>query len=299
MKAVADPSVAHRAPLRLRGAELRFGTRTFVMGILNVTPDSFSGDGLLADERQRLGSSFVAEAVDRAGRMVAEGADIVDVGGESTRPGHEPVTADEEAARVVAVVGALRAALPDVPISIDTTKDAVAEAALDAGADIVNDVAAVSSDGALARVAAARRVPYVITHDRPLPGEDDIVGHVLADLSAVVDRAVSAGCERGSLIVDPGIGFGKDAAQNLALLGGLARLTELGLPVLLGASRKSTIGRVLDLPPDQRLEGTLATTALAIAAGVDIVRVHDVEANVRAARMADAVVRGWTGDARR
>jgi dihydropteroate synthase len=291
--ALTDPSLADGATLRVRGTELRFGIRTFVMGILNVTPDSFSGDGLLAEAPHGQTDDLAAVAVERAVRMVADGADIVDIGGESTRPGHEPVQADEEAARVVEVVAAVRAAMPDVPISIDTRKDAVAEAALDAGADILNDVAAVSTDGSLARVAAARGVPYVITHDVPHPGSDDIVAVVLADLAAVVDGAIAAGCPRGSLIVDPGIGFGKDAVQNLALLRGLARFGELGLPVLLGASRKSTLGRVLDLPTDQRLEGTIATTVLAIAAGVDIVRVHDVEANVRAARMADAVVRGW------
>jgi dihydropteroate synthase len=194
------------------------------------------------------------------------------------------------------VLVAVRAALPDVPISIDTRKPEVAEAALDAGADIVNDVSAVSSGAALAHVAAGRGVPYVLTHDRAHPGADDVVAAVIDDLAAAVALAVGAGCERRSLIVDPGIGFGKDAGQNLALLRGLARLRELDQPVLLGASRKSTIGRVLDLPPDERLEGTLATTVLGIASGVDIVRVHDVEANVRAARMADAVVRGWDGE---
>jgi dihydropteroate synthase len=225
--------------------------------------------------------------------MADEGADIVDLGGESTRPGFAPVDAVEESARVLAVLTAVRSELPAMPISIDTRKPEIAAAALGSGADVVNDVAAVTTGAVLAQVAAEWRVPYVITHDRAHPDAADIVGAVVADLAVAVDLAVAAGCARTSLVVDPGIGFGKDPAQNLALLRDIGRLRQLGLPILLGASRKSTIGRVLDLPPEERLEGTLATTALGIAGGVDIVRVHDVRANVRVARMADAIVRGW------
>jgi dihydropteroate synthase len=265
------------------------------MGIVNVTPDSFSGDGLLLAVGGSSGAveAAVSQAVRMTAGMAAAGADLIDIGGESTRPGHEAVDVAEEAERVLGIVAAVRRDLPAMPLSIDTRKAEVARAALDAGADIVNDVSAVSTDAALAHVAAERGVPYVIMHDRAHPGTWDIAGAVLDDLGRAVDRAVAAGCARASLIVDPGIGFGKDASQNLVLLRELGRLRALGLPILLGASRKSTIGRVLDLPADERLEGTLATTALAIAAGVDIVRVHDVEANVRAARMADAIVRGW------
>jgi dihydropteroate synthase len=263
------------------------------MGILNVTPDSFSGDGLLAGSLRDRPADVVGVAVAAAERLAADGADIVDIGGESTRPGHEAVDPVEEAERVLEVVAAVRRALPALPISIDTRHPDVAEAALAAGADIVNDVGAVTAGATLARVAAGRHAPYVITHDRPHPGTDDIVAAVVADLAAAIEAAIGRGCAPESLIVDPGIGFGKDAAQNLVLLRDLGRLRELGRPILLGASRKSTIGRVLDLPPDERLEGTIATTVLGIAAGVDIVRVHDVAANVRAARMADAVVRGW------
>ena len=263
------------------------------MGILNLTPNSFSGDGLLGETSSARTVELVPTAVARAERMVAEGADLIDIGGESTRPGHDAVQATVEVDRVLAVLAAVRATLPAVPISIDTRKAVVAAAALDAGADLINDVSAVTSDVSLAGIAAERGVPYVITHDRPHPDATDIVAAVLADLAAAVDLAIAAGCARESLIVDPGIGFGKDAGQNLALLRDLGRLRDLGLPILLGASRKSTIGRVLDLPPDQRLEGTLVTTALGIAAGADIVRVHDVKANARAARMADAIVRGW------
>jgi dihydropteroate synthase len=289
----AEAPAAARAPLRLRGTELLFGRRTYIMGILNLTPDSFSGDGLLGESSSARPADLVPTAVARAERMVAEGADLFDIGGESTRPGHDVVEATVEADRVLAVLAAVRETMPAVPISIDTRKAEVAAAALDAGADLVNDVSAVTTDVSLARIAAERGVPYVITHDRPHPDAVDIVGAVLADLAAAVDRAVADGCARETLIVDPGIGFGKDAGQNLALLRDLGRLRDLGLPILLGASRKSTIGRVLDLPHDQRLEGTLATTALGIAAGADIVRVHDVSANVRVARMADAIVRGW------
>ena len=304
-------------PLRVvRGLELRFGSRTYVMGILNITPDSFSGDGLLAephrpggdpgadgdraadgdrppaDDREAAHGRTIALAVAQAVRMVAEGADILDVGGESTRPGHRPVSESEEARRVVGVIRAIRARLPDVPISIDTSKPAVAEAALTDGADILNDVAAVTSAAALAPVAAAHRAPYILMHGRHRPRYRDVVGEVVDDLRRAVELAVAAGCARDELIVDPGIGFGKTAEQNLELLSGLGALRALGRPIIVGASRKSTIGRVLGLPVEERLEGTLATTALAVAAGVDIVRVHDVSPNVRVARMSDAIIRG-------
>lgn len=273
-------------PIRVRDLELRFGERTYVMGIINMTPDSFSGDGLLP-------APFPLEvAVEQAVRMVQEGADIIDIGGESTRPGHEPVGPGDELARVVGVVRSIRERLPGVPLSIDTSKPPVAEAALAAGADIVNDVAAVTGGVALAAVAAAHRAPYIVMHGRSAPVYEDLVGEVVADLREALEAAVEQGCPPASLIVDPGIGFGKTAEQNLALLGELEALTVLGRAVLLGTSRKSTIGKVLELPPHERLEGTLATTAIGIAAGVDIVRVHDVAANVRVARMSDAIIRG-------
>ena len=278
-----------------------WGTRTFVMGIVNVTPDSFSGDGLLA------GMTGVASAAGAAGKhgvavdaavvqarqMVAEGADILDVGGESTRPGHEEVPEEEEAARVVPVIAAIHAVLPDVPISVDTSKPTVAAAALDAGATLLNDVWGVSADDTMVRLAAARGVPIVLMHNRAEPFYADFWAEVMADLSAAVDRALAAGLPPENLIVDPGFGFGKTPEHNLELMRRLAGLEVLGRPVLLGTSRKSTIGRVLGgVPPEERLEGTLATTALGIAAGVDIVRVHDVRANKRAAMVADAICRG-------
>ena len=271
---------------RIGPAEFTWGSRTYVMGILNVTPDSFSGDGLLA------AGDPLDTAVSTAIRMVDEGADLLDIGGESTRPGHAPVDEAQESARVVPVIAAVRAALPSTPISVDTTKAAVAEAALDAGADLINDVWGVGPGEAMARLAASRRVPYVVMHNRARPIYADLIDEIVADLRAAVDRAIRLGVDPEGIIVDPGFGFGKTAEHNLVLLRELGALRVLGRPILLGTSRKSTLGRVLDLPEDERLEATLATTALGIANGADAVRVHDVRPNVRAARMADAVVRG-------
>jgi dihydropteroate synthase len=279
-------------PLRIGRQTFAWGARTFVMGILNVTPDSFSGDGLLSDVAN---ADPVGAAVEQARRMVADGADMLDIGGESTRPGHAAVDVDQELKRVVPVVRAVRAALPDLPLSIDTTKRAVAEAALEAGADLLNDIWGTGPADDLVRLAAERGVPMVVMHNRAEPLYRNVTMEVIADLERALDRAVGLGVAFERLIVDPGIGFGKTAEHNLLLLRDLAALRVLNRPILLGTSRKSTIGKVLDLPADQRLEGTIATTALGIAAGADIVRVHDVAANVRAARMSDAIVRGgWT-----
>jgi dihydropteroate synthase len=269
----------------IRGRTFAWGERTYVMGIINVTPDSFSGDGLLQ------AGDPISAAVAQAGQMVDDGADLLDIGGESTRPGHAPVDATEERDRVVPVVAAVRAALPDVPISVDTTKPDVAGAALDAGADLVNDVWGVDPDDELLRLAASRHVPIVLMHNRAEARYTNLIAEVVADLQAAIDRALAVGIGWESIIVDPGFGFGKTPEHNLALLRHLPDVRLLGRPVLLGTSRKSTLGRVLDLPPEGRLEATLATTALAAAAGVDIVRVHDVRPNARAARMADAIWR--------
>jgi dihydropteroate synthase len=264
----------------------RWGSRTFVMGVLNVTPDSFSGDGLLADGEP------VAAAVALAGAMIEAGADVLDVGGESTRPGHGPVSEADEIARVGPVVEAVRASFPTIPLSVDTTKPAVARAALEAGANLINDVWGVADDDALIRVAAEHGVPIVLMHNRAEARYTTLVPEILADLQRAIERALRAGVAWESILVDPGFGFGKTAEHNLALLRELASLRLLGRPIVLGTSRKSTLGNVLDLPADQRVEATLATTVLGIAAGVDMVRVHDVRPNARAARMTDAVVRG-------
>jgi len=276
------------APLVIGPRTFAWGTRTYVVGILNVTPDSFSGDGLLA-----AGDAPLTAALALARQMVDEGADLLDVGGASSRPGHEVVDAAAEAGRVVPVIRAIREALPGVPISIDTTTPSVAAAAVDAGAHLINDVWGVAEDDGLARVAAERAVPLVVMHNRAEARYTALMAEIVADLQRALERAVRAGVPWESLIVDPGFGFGKAPSHNLALLRELAALRALGRPILLGTSRKSTLGRVLDLPPDQRGEATIATTVLGIVAGVDLVRVHDVRPNVRAARMADAVVRGW------
>jgi dihydropteroate synthase len=298
---VRAPGLGHT---RIGPATFAWGTRTYLMGIVNVTPDSFSGDGLVdaghepghaghepghpGDEHRRAADRARAQAL----RMVAEGADILDVGGESTRPGHRAVDAAEETARVVPAIRAIRAALPGTPISVDTTKPEVAAVALDAGADCVNDIWGTGPSDALPRLAAERGVAYVLMHNRDEARYGDVVREVIADLRRGLDRALAAGVPWESIVVDPGIGFGKTMEHNLVLLRDLAELSILQRPVLLGTSRKSTIGRVLgDLPPDERVEGTLATTALGIAAGVDIVRVHDVLPNARVARVCDAIVR--------
>ncbi len=284
--------IANLAPTRIGPRVFDWGRRTYVMGIVNVTPDSFSGDGILASTAGAY-EAAVEAAVVQARRMVGEGADMLDVGGESTRPGHEPVTAEEERQRVVPVISAIHAALPDIPISVDTSKATVAAAALDAGASLLNDVWGTGPDEAMARLAGTRQVPIVVMHNRGRADYEDFVAELLADLTAALERAQRLGVPAESLIVDPGFGFGKTPEHNLEAMRHLADIRALGHPVLLGTSRKSTLGRILDgAPVEDRLEATLATTALGIASGVDVVRVHDVLANVRAARTADAVVRG-------
>lgn len=278
-------------PTRIGPVTFAWGERTFVMGILNVTPDSFSGDGLLQSR------DHVGAALAQARRMVDEGADLLDIGGESTRPGHAPVDAAEEIGRVVPIVAAVAAAFPDVPLSIDTTKVVVAEAALAAGAHLLNDVWGTGPDPGMAGLAASAGVPLLVMHNRAEARYDDVAREVVDDLAAALERAERAGVPATGLLVDPGIGFGKTADHNITLLRHLGVLRSLGRPILLGTSRKSTIGRILGLPPEDRLEGTLATTALGIAAGVDLVRVHDVQANVRVARVSDAIVRGrWRSE---
>jgi len=273
------------APITIRGREFRWGSRTYVMGVLNVTPDSFSGDGLGLD---------VEAAVAQGRRFGEEGADILDVGGESTRPEFEPIPVEEELRRVVPVVRRL-VAETSLPVSIDTCKPEVAEAAIAAGAHLLNDVWGFrhESDGdRLARLAAARGLPAVVMHNQRGRQFHDVIGDLLAGFRESLRIAREAGVPEERLIIDPGFGFGWDERQNLEMLRRLAELRVLGRPVLIGTSRKSTIGKVLDLPVEERLEGTAATVAIAIAHGADIVRVHDVKAMVRVARMADAVVRG-------
>lgn len=293
------------ATCRIGSREFCWGQRTYIMGIINVTPDSFSGDGLLSPgmEREEL---VVQPAVELALAFLEQGADIIDIGGESTRPGSMPADAGTEQARVVPVIKRLRQAT-DAPISVDTYKASVACAALDAGADMVNDVWALQMDPEIAPLGAERGVPVVLMHNRSKPKDavqeerlgghyvgvhyDDLLADVLRELRSQVEHAVEAGIGRERIIIDPGIGFGKTVEQNLRLLNHLDELRVLGLPILLGPSRKSFIGHVLDLPPEERLEGTMAAVAVGILHGADIVRVHDVRAAARVARMTDAILR--------
>ncbi|MCG8401136.1 MAG: dihydropteroate synthase [Firmicutes bacterium] len=267
--------------LDCRGTKLTLGARTLIMGILNITPDSFSDGGRFYDPER---------AVAHAERMQAEGADIIDVGGESTRPGHIPISTEEEMDRVLPVLRALVREL-DVPVSIDTTKAAVARSALEAGVHIVNDQWALRADEGMASLAAEYRAPLVLMHNQKGTAYRDLIGDMVGYFTASVKTALEAGVSRDNIIIDPGIGFGKTAEQNIETMCRLRELDCLGLPVLLGTSRKSMIGKTLDLPSDQRVEGTGATVALGIVNGVDIVRVHDVKEMVRVARMTDAMVR--------
>lgn len=278
-----------------------WGRRTYVMGILNVTPDSFSGDGLL-----HAGGDWIERAVAQARQFFADGADLVDVGGESTRPGSQPVSAAEDISRVVPVVERLVSEGLG-PISVDSYKADTVRAALEAGADLVNDVWALRRDPELAAVVAAHKAPIVLMHNRSRPEGlitdprlgamyrgteyNDLIGDVVAELSESIALAHAAGIPDQHILLDPGIGFGKTVAQNLELIDRLGELRALGYPILVGPSRKGFIGYTLGLPADQRLEGTAATVAIAIARGADIVRVHDVAAMVRVARMSDALVR--------
>ncbi len=277
-----------------------WGARTYVMGIVNATPDSFSGDGLIR------GDEWVAAAVAYGEAQVAAGADLLDVGGESTRPGSRPVPLDEELARVLPVIRAL-AQRVSVPISVDTYKAEVARRAVAAGATMINDVWGLRMDPDMARVAAETGAAVVLMHNRSQPKDavqearlggryvgvryEDLIGDIRRELQASVDLALAAGVRPERILLDPGLGFGKTVEQNLELVRRFGEFRALGYPLLAGPSRKSFIGYTLDLPPDQRVEGTAAVVALCIQQGADIVRVHDVALMSRVARMADAVVR--------
>ncbi|MTI82152.1 MAG: dihydropteroate synthase [Firmicutes bacterium] len=268
--------------LECRDKALKLGERTLVMGILNVTPDSFSDGGKF---------NILDNAAKHALQMVKEGADIIDVGGESTRPGHTPVSEEEELERVIPVIERLIKEI-DVPISVDTTKAAVAKQALKAGTHIINDVWAGQADVDMFKTVAEYNAPVILMHNQQSTNYNDLMSDILIFLQRVVNQALEAGVIREKIILDPGIGFGKTYQQNLEVMHRLEELKSLGLPVLLGTSRKSLIAKTLDLPADQRVEGTAATVAYGIAKGVDIVRVHDVKEMVRVCRMTDAMARG-------
>ncbi|MEO8458286.1 MAG: dihydropteroate synthase [Chloroflexota bacterium] len=271
-------------PISIGGQEFAWGERTYVMGIVNVTPDSFSGDGLGSD---------VEAALRQASQMQADGAHIVDVGGESTRPGFAEVEAEEELRRTIPVVEALTREL-SIPVSIDTYKASVAKAAIEAGATLVNDVHGFLREPEIAGVAAKAGVPAIAMYYHRGRVFNDTIGNIVEGLLESFAVAREQGLPDEQVIIDPGFNFGWTEDQALEMLRRLGELRVLGRPILIGTSRKSTIGKVLgDLPVEERLEGTAATVAISIAHGADIVRVHDVKEMARVAKMADAVVRGW------
>jgi dihydropteroate synthase len=303
--------------LKVGGHTFEWGTRTYVMGILNVTPDSFSGDGLLGpraassearNSRAAQNGEGVEAAIEQARRFRGAGADILDVGGESTRPGSEPLGLEEEGRRVLPVVQALTREFPEALISVDTYKAVIARQALEAGAHMVNDVWGLRADPKLRQVVAEAKCPVILMHNRSNPASvevraqlgnayigaeyQDLIGDIKRELMESVSLAREAGVPDDRIILDPGIGFGKKVEHNLELIDRLDEIRDLGFPLLIGPSRKSFIGFTLDLPPDQRLEGTAATVAVGITRGADIVRVHDVEAMMRVVKMTDALVRG-------
>ncbi len=278
-----------------------WGARTYVMAILNVTPDSFSGDGMYDEP-----GVVIERAVAQVEQFIAEGADIIDVGGESTRPGSTPIHPSEEIQRIIPVIEAIRQ-VSDVPISVDTYRAVVAEAALEAGANWINDVWGLRMDPDLVKLVAQAGCPVVLMHNRSKPknvaqeerlggryvGMDykNLILNVQEELDESIELALAQGVSHEKIIIDPGIGFGKTVAQNLQLINELDQFLDMDYPILVGPSRKSFIGYTLDLPPDERLEGTAAAVAIAIDRGADIIRVHDVRHMVRVARMVDSIVR--------
>lgn len=272
--------------IRFKDKSLTFGQRTLIMGILNVTPDSFSDGGEFES---------VDQALARAIEMIAQGADIIDLGGESSRPGHAKIEAEEEKRRVIPVIRRL-AAETETIISLDTIRAEVADEAIQNGVHLINDIWGLQGDPEMARVVAKHQVPVVIMHNQTTTEYDDIMADMLTFFTKSIAIARAAGISEDMIILDPGIGFGKTPQQNIFVMGNLEPIVSLGYPVMLASSRKSTLGKILDLPPKDRMEGTLATTVLGIAQGIDLVRVHDVLENYRAAKVADAIIRGnWNG----
>lgn len=254
--------------------------KTYVMGILNVTPDSFSDGGSYTS---------IDKAMEQTEKMIQQGADIIDVGGESTRPGHVQIGDEEEIKRVVPVIREIKKKF-DIPVSIDTYKSAVAKAALEAGADLLNDIWGFRYDEKMAELAAEYDVPVCLMHNRDNLDYDDFMEDVKKDLQISLDIAEKYGVKKENIMLDPGVGFGKTYEQNLMVMNHLEEIVDMGYPVLLGTSRKSVIGLTLDLPLDEREEGTLATSVLGAIKGCQFVRVHDVEKNVRALKMTDAIL---------
>ena len=268
--------------MRIGSREFQTEGHTYVMGILNVTPDSFS-DGGKWNDRDR--------ALRHVEDMIKEGADIIDIGGESTRPGYTLLSSQEEIDRVVPVIEAVKERF-EVPVSLDTYKAEVAQAGIAAGADLINDIWGLKWDGEMARVIAESGLPCCLMHNRRNTEYENYMQDVAADLSETIFLAGKAGIDDGKIILDPGVGFAKTYEQNLEVINCLEELKVLGYPLLLGCSRKSVIGLTLDLPADQRVEGTLVTTVMAVMKGCMFVRVHDIKENVRAVKMTEAILRG-------
>ncbi|GKX68410.1 dihydropteroate synthase [Inconstantimicrobium mannanitabidum] len=267
--------------MRIGNKNFILGERTYIMGILNVTPDSFSDGGKF---------NSIDAALEQVSKMIEDGVDIIDIGGESTRPNHAPVEEEEETNRVVPIIKAIREKY-DVPISIDTYKGKVAEAAIKAGADLINDVWGFKMDAYMAEVAAKYDVPCCLMHNRDNSEYTNIIEDMIKDLEASIEIALKAGVKKENIILDPGLGFAKTYEQNLFVMNNLEKLNRVGYPILLGTSRKSMIGLALNLPVDERVEGTVATTVMGIMKGCDFVRVHDIKENKRAAVMTDKILR--------
>ncbi len=271
-------------PLTVKNSCFEWGKKTYLMGIINLTPDSFSGDGLLSTK------DLQASVLRQAEQFRVAGADLLDLGAESTRPGYTGITEEEEKKRLIPVVEYL-AEHSALPLSVDTSKPAVAKAALTAGADLVNDIWGLQKDPEMVEVVAAAQAPVIVMHNRAAPADTDLMADVASFLRNSITLAVDHGLPREKVIIDPGVGFGKTLEDNLTVIDRLGELKALGAPILLGTSRKSVIGQVLNLPVDQRVEGTAATVAVGITRGADLIRVHDVEAMARVARMTDALIR--------
>lgn len=266
--------------IKIGDKDFPLGKKTYVMGILNVTPDSFSDGG----KHNRL-----EEALKHAGKMIEDGTDIIDIGGESTRPNYTMISEEEEIERVVPVIEAIRKHY-DIPISIDTYKSKVAKAACSAGANLINDIWGLKYDPAMAEVVKTQDVAVCIMHNRKKPYYNNFLNDLLTDMHESVEIATSAGIAVDKIMIDPGIGFAKTYEMNLSLINQLEVFHEMGLPILLGASRKSVIGLTLEEPVDNRLEGTIATSVIAVMKGCHFIRVHDVKENVQAIRMAEAII---------
>ena len=265
--------------MKIGNREFDFDNHTYVMGILNITPDSFSDGGKY---------TTMDAALIQVERMLSEGMDILDIGGMSTRPGHEFISEDEEIRRVIPVLSEVKKRY-DVPISVDTYRSKVARASICMGADLINDIWGLKNDSAMAQVVADSGVCYCLMHNNEHIITENVVENVIADLEESLQIADAAGIDRGKILLDPGIGFAKNTEGNLILLNHLADLHRFGLPLLLGCSRKSVIGNTLNLPADDRLEGTLVTTTLAVLARYGVVRVHDVKENLRTIAMTEAI----------